>query len=517
MAKQKPLSFTTTLRNPMRIAGFLSCLLPFEHQVLTNKRVLDVIRSLIGKRLYRPSYVNRSALKDVFDNEDVLLTTKQLDKIILNSPQKHKETGFDYGWESRFDTFYKFPFELGLVRYAMGEQIVLSATGHMLVDAYSEVPINEEKIQNVLLNAMVKFRTNNPFRKNANSNVPLVLLLQVLKMLHDNDTKSKGIFRQELSLFICWENDDAHALYKFILKIRTKKKFTYSNEYMYDICLKLLRGEDKQNYFKMDKICNEAVDEYIRKMRSTGVISLRGNGRFLDFNTFEMTKIDYILGNYATQPIYTEKADYYAYMGKIDTQLISVSTPSIDVNDVRKRKLYEYAKSYTAVKIFNELHCVCHKRTSVDLVFRVIAEPVRLEFLTSIALVQQFKGLDVNPNYSIDDEGLPTCTAGGGVADIVCFDPEYDGLFEVTLMCGRNDQVNNEIVPIQRHLTEARRKNINTFAVFIAPKIHADTRDVVWIYKEQKKLDILAYDIDEFIKAVSAKSRIGELLNTANT
>ncbi len=27
---------------------------------------------------------------------------------------------------------------------------------------------------------------------------------------------------------------------------------------------------------------NEAVDEYIRKMRITGLISLRGNGRFID-------------------------------------------------------------------------------------------------------------------------------------------------------------------------------------------------------------------------------------------
>jgi hypothetical protein len=384
----------------------------------------------------------------------------------------------------------------------------------MLVDAYSEVPANEEKIQNVLLNAMTKYRSDNPFRKNLNSNVPLVLLLQVLKLLRDNDPDSKGVFRQELSLFICWENSDARALYDLILEIRAENRFTYSDEYMYDICLKLLHGEDKRNYYKMDKICNEAVDEYIRKMRSTGVLSLRGNGRFLDFNTFEMTKIDYILNNYAAQPIHAAKADYYAYMGKIDTQLISISAPSMDVSDVRKRTLYEYAENYTSVKIFDELHRVCNKRESTDLVFRVIAAPARLEFLTSIALVQQFKGLDVNPNYSVDDEGLPTCTAGGGMADIVCVDPEYDGLFEVTLMCGRSDQINNEIIPIARHLTDARKSKVNTFSVFVAPRVHADTRDAVWLYKAQKQLDILAYDVDEFVTAVSGRTRIGELLNT---
>jgi hypothetical protein len=78
----------------------------------------------------------------------------------------------------------------------MDEPIVLSAAGHMLVDAYNEVPANEEKIQNVLLNAMVKFRADNPFRKNANSNVPLVLLLQALKLFCGNNPDSKGVFRQ---------------------------------------------------------------------------------------------------------------------------------------------------------------------------------------------------------------------------------------------------------------------------------------------------------------------------------
>lgn len=45
----------------------------------------------------------------------------------------------------------------------------------------------------------------------------------------------------------------------------------------------------------MSQITNGAVDEYIRKMRITGFISLRGNGRFIDINTNESNKIDYIL------------------------------------------------------------------------------------------------------------------------------------------------------------------------------------------------------------------------------
>lgn len=34
--ERKPLSFSTTMRNPDRIAGFIECLLPFENQTLTS-------------------------------------------------------------------------------------------------------------------------------------------------------------------------------------------------------------------------------------------------------------------------------------------------------------------------------------------------------------------------------------------------------------------------------------------------------------------------------------------------
>lgn len=54
------------------------------------------------------------------------------------SPQKHKEAGFEYGWDSRFDTIFKLPMEFGFVRYAMGEPIKISTTGHMLIDALNE-------------------------------------------------------------------------------------------------------------------------------------------------------------------------------------------------------------------------------------------------------------------------------------------------------------------------------------------------------------------------------------------
>ncbi len=83
-----------------------------------------------------------------------------------------------------------------------------------MIDALNEEEPNEEKIQMVFLNSMMKYQSNNPYRKNANPNVPLILLLQVLKMLkEDTQENGAGVFRQELSLFICWPDNNAKALY----------------------------------------------------------------------------------------------------------------------------------------------------------------------------------------------------------------------------------------------------------------------------------------------------------------
>ena len=124
---------------------------------------------------------------------------------------------------------------------------------------------------------------------------------------------------------------------------------------------------------------------------------------------------------------------------------------------------------------------------------------------------RNFEGLDVRPNYIIDDEGLPTSTALGGMADIVCYDVEYDSLVEVSLMNGRQ-QVNNEMLPITRHVKDAKEDNENTFAVFVAPSIHDDVRRYTRWIKADEEIDIIAYDIETFIATLNEKEKLQDLL-----
>ena len=224
------------------------------------------------------------------------------------------------------------------------------------------------------------------------------------------------------------------------------------------------------------------------------------------------------MDHYSEYPKFEDEDDYIDYMGTIDSEILQIDVEkTIDYSDVRKRTLYKFAKEMSKDAIQKELITVCDKKESKHDILRYINAPTRLEFLTSIALVQNFEGLDVNPNYAVDDEGLPTFTASGGYADIECYDSDYDSYFEVTLMCGRSDQVNNEIIPISRHLKKAKeQRRKESFSVFVAPVIHTDAEEAAEWQKMKYGVDILTFNIHEFIELIDKNSKPSQLLVGSN-
>ncbi|MDA3062470.1 MULTISPECIES: AlwI family type II restriction endonuclease [unclassified Campylobacter] len=515
MPKQeyKILSFSTTMRNPSRIAKFIEILAHYENHILTHEIIMQIVAKIIKNRLYETMF-EKKFYKDKLENETEF-SDDEIKNIIENSPQKHKEAGFDYGWDSRFDTWYKLPMEFGFCFYAMNKPILISNVGHMLINAANENPINENKISDIFLNSMMKYQRNNPFRRVLNQNVPLILLLQTMKNLKIKIGDSK-IHRQEIPFFTCWEDGDSEKLTNFILDFRAKfPSFRYSDDIIYEKALEILKSSN-QKRFKKVQICGESIDEYIRKMRITRLISLRGNGRFIDLNSFESEKIDYVLANYSTFSAFNDKFEFYQFMGEIDNGILGIAS-SVDLglqNDIKLETLQKFATNYTKEQIYNELSILAHKKSSKDEVFKFIPEPTRFEFLASIALKQNFANLEVLPNYHIDDEGLPTSHASGNMPDIICDDEKSHSLTEVSLICGRA-QVNNELLPISRHLKDEISKNIDkqNFAIFVAPKIFDDSKRYVKFIKYDENLDIINLDIENFIIKLQKSSEILDLLN----
>ncbi len=469
-------------------------------------------------------------MKEKFNSNEYLFSNEELERIIEISPQQHKEMGFEYGWESRFDTWYKLMCELGFCYYAKDEKILISDSAKMLILAYYDKEndtfkesVDESVVGAVFLNALSKYEARNPYKKNLNHNTPFKLLLSLLKRLKNAHLTPLSV--KEIPILLCWKDDNANELYDYIIHLRqeivtiNKTEFSYSDEFIYEKCLKLLESVNKIR-FKMSQITNEAVDEYIRKMRITGLISLRGNGRFIDINTNENNKIDYILqthkafkGDYLDDT-QANKLAFFNYMAIVDSFLVSVTPVSAD-ESVKTNQLNKLATTYTKDFIKQELLIACNKKQeSKDSFLKFINKPLRLEFLSAIFLKQHFKYLSVIPHYKSDDEGLPVYTASGNKPDIVAMDTKSQSYYiEVSLIRDRS-QSTLEMIPIARHLKELIKNSTDIrekFSVFVAPNTHDDAKEYAKFAQFKDNINICCYAINDFIKKVENSAELLQL------
>lgn len=516
-AKYKPLLYTTTVRNPERVKALLYILRKFNGRILDDSLATAIVAETIRYGLYRPLKQSASikvkwasTQKGYFAEE--LLSDEEVEYIIWNNPQQHKEAGFSKGYPSRFATMFDFAKELGLVYFTQGKEIFFSENGHKLADIYN-ISISEgfinvsiehpEYERDVFLQAMAKSQRKNPFVRVLNDNIPLILLAQTIKKLNANplfntdEGETKGISRKELPLLIFWKDNDAEALYQRIVMLRKEFGYEPSDEVIADICTKEISEGFKE--FKMESIIYEYPDEFIRKMRITGLFSLRGAGRFLDINHNEELKIDYIIETYSDYNIYTDEREYFDYMAKIDCNLSSLEAKTITATQSEKL-LSDWTKVYSWQSLQNELLSLSKRTPSKDPVLKLLPAPVRLEFLIALSIKSKFPDVRVVPNYSCDDAGLPTSTAKGGVSDIECYEEYFGVIVEVTMSEGRT-QTMMEVWPVERHLDNfIKTSGQDAQALFVAPSIFNDTGRQIAFVKSDTGLVIRPYRIDEFIE-----------------
>lgn len=512
-AEYKPLLFTATVRNPKRNKSLLNILSNFDGQILTNELAEKIMGKLICYGLYRPMKQTNNVKikwKDSRKGEfsSILLSDLEVQNMLENNPQNHKEAGFNKGWPSRFATIFDFAKELGFIYFWQNEKIEFSKVGLKLANSI-EVKIDKDYIlvsdshpefeQQAFLHALAKSQRNNPFVRVLNENVPLILLLKVIKKLNsDKELNGAGISKLELPLIIFWKDSNAEELYRLIKSIRKKYKYNPSWEVIVDICVgKIMDGEFKK--FKPKSVMVDYPDEFIRKMRLTGLISLRGGGRFIDINKNEQEKVDYVLKNYSKYKKFKTEKEYFRYMAKTDENLISFVSKQLGVEENNKY-LEKWTGIYSFKKIKSELFILSQKGLSRDDVLKYLPNPTRLEFLISLAVKSRFPDIKVIPNYPVDDEGIPTSTAGGvgNIGDIECFEDVNGILIEVTMSEGRT-QTMMEVWPISRHLEKFGKKAKNSMCYFIAPSIFSDSIKQINYVRQTDNLFISPKTIEEFL------------------
>lgn len=510
----KPLLYTTTMRNPGRLKFMLYVLNQFEGQVLNDNLATKICGETIRYGLYRPmrkspSIQNKWTSTSLGEFSDYMLLDEEVEWMLRHNPQNHKEAGFAKGWPSRFATIFDLTKELGLAYFWPNEKIYISPLGHHLLKSF-EVEIEPESNfitceishpeyeQQVFLQAMAKSQRKNPFVRVLNDNIPLILLLETIRKLNaDSNQNGCGISRRELPLLIFWKDNNADSLYKRIVKLREQFRYDPSDEVIIDICIdEIMEGNFKE--FDPKSIMVDYPDEFIRKMRMTGLISLRGAGRFLDINKNESKTVDYILANYSHYKHYSSEREYFNYIAALDTNLIQISAQPTKVRNSEKL-LDEWLEVYSWSIIKKELSNLSSNKNSGDSVLKLLAAPSRLEFLTALAIRMRLPDVRVVPNYCCDDTGLPTSTAGGNKGDIECYEHQNGILVEVTMSTGRT-QTMMEVWPIDRHLEEFQ-KEINAQCVFIAPSIYRDSLQQIQFisYQSNGKREIRPYAISDFV------------------
>jgi hypothetical protein len=522
-SEYKPLLFTTTVRNPQRLKALLYIFAKFDGQTLTDDLATKIVCELIRYGLYRPTEQSKSikekwATTSKGDFAEFLLTDKEVYYIFKYNPQDHKEAGFAKGYPSRFATFFDFAKELGFVYFQPNEPIEFSEIGKKFSSILSvetengNIEVTEEHPeyeQQAFLQAMAKSQRSNPFVRVLNDNIPLILLLETIKKLNaDPEFNNAGISRKELPLLIFWKDNSAEALYQRIKILRQKYRYNPSDEVIIDICTKEILPDFKK--FKPKSIVSEYPDEFIRKMRLTGLISLRGAGRFIDINHNEDERVEYVLAHYSHYQKYTTERAYFDYMAQIDENLFAIS-PLVADTTRSEELLQNWVSTYSWQHIKTELNILATRnRVSKDNVLKFLPNPVRLEFLTALAIKSKLPDVRVIPNYPCDDEGLPTSTAGGigDQGDIECFERQNGILVEVTMAEGRV-QTTMEVWPISRHLESFQNKYERmSQCIFIAPSIFKDSeRQINWV-KAEEHLTIRPYKIDDFVAYLESGNRL---------
>lgn len=562
MAKRrKPISFNTTLRNPERIPSFVSVLSKYEGKILNSENIKNILAEIIQLKIFVPTrptlgtYVESYNDKFTFRPKDLSKEaaekvskffnewskseagTYSLSNIIYlldNTITKHKEAGWEGGWESRFDTQYSFIKELGFVYAKKNEKIRISETGKLLIKNYKNgVPIDEGTIDanetSAYLNGFAKYQTNNPYRKNTVDINFFPLVLNVIKYMNDKYGKN-GISRQDIPFIICWTNNDYVKLGDYIYNFRKTYGYTTSDEIVYDFALGIIEdsqeGENgnfikeasaeylnkKKKDYKFDKIMRETPDEVIRKLRQTQLISLKGAGRFIDINRNRLNIIEYISNKFITNIDFQDNEElYFDYMGAIDNKLIFDQDEPETTREisVKEAALQIWAKDneweYLTNQITNGL------RNTQDPVLRLMNAPTRLEFLSAIILKKALPHARIVAHYKADDQGIPYNTAGGSSsknigADIDVFEEDVHAIVEPSAATSRSMQVEHELPSIRNHLINSVLKDKEKelykewFALFITPRMTKDVGDHVAAIKIVNNINIYPWNSDDFVE-----------------
>jgi hypothetical protein len=522
----KTWSITTTLRNPERLRDFLVVLKEIEGEVWDSKMQEKYQILLIQNRKYgygSSQFYNGLTKRqiDLIDNPDNEISFKDAEKIFKD--KKYQDPAMR-GRQS-INPLRK----LGLVAF-IDKKIFITSLGNLFLG-------EDYDLGEIFFRSFIKWQIPNPDSddyklENGHNIKPFVGTLHLINSVNqksaENGDKSKGISKQEFSLFVPTLTnfndiekyaDEIIALRKAVEGKGRAEQREIFEKYKNYFVTKILKITDKQETNRLLNNIKDYGDNAIRYFRLTRYIYIRGGGHYIDLEPRRNVEISSLLSFDNGESIdFKSKDEYLDYIANIEEPKLPWETQEILIdileNLVTDIKGYEVALSITEKQIQdysefdvdelkkyieelrryrrllqeNKNHQESQNTEQIEsyikdleAIFEFEDRPILLEKLSALGLHALNDALKVQPNYPVGDDNEPTFTAPANTPDIECYYENFNAICEVTMLTGR-DQWYNEGQPVMRHLRDFEEKNNdkNSYCLFIAPKLHRDTINTFW-------------------------------------
>jgi len=562
-------SINTTLRNPERVLDFARCAEPFVGRRWDNETQRAYFLELIRRGSYEPSSGSldkgRREIVGAIDPDDpeTFLDDETLEDVAAHLNYANAVYGADQGKILAFRgrTAFAPLTGFGLFRHQDG-LLALTATGQDIL--HLDVTLRES----IWLQIMAKWQATS---KGLNIR-PFISTLAIIDGVNTEwgrlGHKPVGISRDEFSFVLTTVDcvDVESAIGKIIdLRLRVKSGAKHQKDKLRERLLAdhireaFPGATDPVKFEKARHNLRDYADSAIRYFRFTGMLFLRGNGRYVDISpqkedekvellttltpqpqrfASEDAYIDYLSSPNAITFQWESKENLLKKNGEILTALSgsisssqTQSLQAVAADDTMTMK----QKNASLIQILRQLNATIAKEDIPALIEAIrelslaknkktfsyypeVSKPsIRLEWITTLTLSALGKPGSVKPNYTVGDDGIPLWTAGGGQGDIeVVYDP-CNLLVEVTMLRGR-DQYYAELQPVLRHIAEymdAHDKPVH--GLFIAPTIHRDTVNHFYSYQfteyEEKIVAVLPLVLDQLaaiLEHALKNSRLGD-------
>jgi hypothetical protein len=562
MIKQKKLwSLSTTVRNPERILPFLEILKQMEGKIFDEEAQIAYQTLLIQHRLYRPNNLPQE-LSDYYEAPEDKMDFSQAQKIFNFMRENSKELQRDPGLRGRTSVAPLTKMGLAFAKKSLGEVKITS-----LGDAFLSRKID---IGELFFRFFLKWQIPNPDTKDYKSEdgydiKPFVGVMKLINLVNNLCTKNKispkGLSKEEFGLF-CPTLVNFHDISNYAKEIialrqntagkKPNKQRAIFNEYKKTFLKNFLKTDNNQLIKKYISNLKDYGDNAIRYFRLTRYFYIRGSGFYIDLEPRRSIETQKILSKISPRAhTFKNSFAYLTYLSDINRPVLPWETKQSLV-EIANKLTSEIIKYESKLKL-NKLETEDYKKLSVEKLkshiiklrkYRTELQQKENHYLSQkvytiekyvsilknihsetnkALLLEKYTTLGLNaindaeqikPNYPVGDDNEPTFTAPANVPDIECYYDTFNAICEVTMLTTRN-QWYNEGQPVMRHLREFENKsNVDTYCLFIAPRIHRDTINTFWTsvkYEyEGKKQFIIPLSINQFVDLLNFQKQLKE-------